>query len=525
MRINVPGLRGSTLGSVYDWNFTTTAQTALGGRQIDVPRGKVLGGTSALNYLCYDRAAVAEYDSWATVGNKGWDFKTMIAAMLKTETYTGPNDGDIHGTTGPIKNAYNRFIPKIYDTWKPTMNRLGVATTNGSMGGSPIGVSFQPTNIDTTNYTRSYSASAYLPLAGKNLEIKVNTRVAKVEFEMIEPGQPLKAIGVILDDGSLVAASKEVILSAGAVQTPGLLENSGIGQAKVLKAANITQYLELPGVGENFQDHPRISNSYKLKPENGKESVDPLIYDNQGAYASEQMALRLAGKPSWMDVTSTAYAFVNWKQIVGNDTALVDLAKANAGHAIDKAKLSYLADPTIPQVELVMENNYVGEKGYTNGSHLTIIATLMHPMSRGSVHVDPRAPRGKPVIDPAYLTHAHDVRALAESAKFARRIAETEPMRGLWTAEYEPGAETKTDEDWVAFARKAMLSFFHPVGTAAMLPEKDGGVVSDRLVVHGTRNLRVVDASVFPVMLSGHPQTAVYGIAEIAADMIIKGNM
>ena len=228
------------------------------------------------------------------------------------------------------------------------------------------------------------------------------------------------------------------------------------------------------------------------------------------------------------DLTSSAYSFVNWQQATANQTTnaeLVRLAQSDAGaspSAVDCKKLDFLQDPSVPALEIVMENNYVGEKGYPGGAFITIIATLMHPMSRGSVHISPKAPHS-PMIDPRYLSKAHDMLGLAEAAKFARRIAETEPMRSLWASEFEPGPEVKTDEQWRAFAQKAMLSFFHPVGTSAMLPEKDGGVVGPNLVVHGTVNLRVVDASIMPVILSAHPQTAIYGIAEIAAGKIIHG--
>lgn len=242
----MPGLRGSALGSAYDWNFTTVPQEYLDGRTVGVPRGKVLGGSSALNYLCYDRAAVAEYDAWGRLGNEGWSWNVMIDAMLRSENFTG-DDGDRHGRSGPIKTVYNRNIPKALDTWKPTMNKLGVPTNDRSLGGDPIGVMLQPTNIDSTRWTRSYGANSYLPLAGANLEVRANTRVARVEFAA---GKPLRATGVILDDGARIAAAKEVILSAGTVQTPGLLELSGIGQASVLGAAGVPLLYELPGASQ-----------------------------------------------------------------------------------------------------------------------------------------------------------------------------------------------------------------------------------------------------------------------------------
>ncbi|KAK5654738.1 hypothetical protein OQA88_7063 [Cercophora sp. LCS_1] len=523
LRITVPGMRGSGLGSIYDWNFTTTAQPHIANRTIDVNRGKVLGGSSALNYLCYDRAASAEYDAWGSLINntKQWNWDVMISAMLKSENFTG-EDGDQHGRTGPIRTTYNRIVPQILETWKPTLNKLGVPIRDGSsLGGKPVGVMYQPTNIDTTRYTRSNSATDYLPLAGANLEVRANTRVAKVEF--VPGSKPLKAAGVILEDGTKISAQREVILSAGAVQSPGLLELSGIGQSKILKAANITQSKDLAGVGENYQDHIRLSNVYRLK--DNYSSFDPMIYDSAGAFATEQMRLWLDNKVSWYDYTSSAYSFVNWG-LVGNTTQtnLTRLAKSHkASSVVDKKKIEFLSDPSVPQLEIIMESNFVGATPYPgSGNFATLISSVMHPMSRGSVHIDPASPLGKPIIDPRYLSHEYDIQALIEGAKFARRIAETKPMADIWAAEVEPGVGVQTETQWREFARGAMGSFFHPVGTCAMLPESDGGVVDAELKVYGTENLRVVDCSVIPVLLSAHIQTAAYGIAEVAAELIAR---
>jgi choline dehydrogenase-like flavoprotein len=525
LRINVPGMRGAGLASIYDWNFTSIPQENLQGRPIDINRGKVLGGSSALNYLCYDRAAAAEYDAWGELGNNGWGWKVMIEAMLKAENFTG-EDGDRHGREGPIRSTYNRVIPESLKTWKPTLNNLGVPTNDGgSLGGKPIGVMYQPTNIDTTHWNRSYSASSYLPFAGLNLEIRTESRVARVDFERKEQRKPLRATGVILEDGSKIMAREEVILSAGSIQSPGLLELSGIGQPGVLKAVGITPLLDLPGVGENYQDHIRTSNAYQLK--NNLTSFDPLIYENTGVFATEQLHLWLEGNYSWYDYTTSAYSFLNWGQVTTStsEAHLIKLAKKGArnnGSVVDQKKLEFLSDPSIPQLELIMESNYVGASRYPGGNFITLISSVMHPMSRGSVHIDPADPLGKPIIDPKYLTSEYDLQAVIEGAKYSRKIAQTEPMASIWEAEFEPGLDVQTDKQWREFALKAMGSFFHPVGTCAMLPKQDGGVVDSRLIVYGTSNLRVVDCSIMPVLISAHIQTAAYGIAEVAAELIIR---
>ncbi|KAF4441813.1 hypothetical protein F53441_11898 [Fusarium austroafricanum] len=524
VRINVPGMRGSILGSSLDWNFSSVAQPGLNGRSISVNRGKVLGGSSAMNFLCYDRAASAEYDAWGELGSPGWNWDTMIDGMKKSENFTG-NDGDVHGRSGPISSTYNRIVPDVLKPWQSTVKKLGVPINDeGSLGGSPVGVMFQPTNIDVTNYTRSYSANSYLPKAGPNLKVKTNTHVAKILFSSTK-SKGLVATGIALQDGSTIKARKEVILSAGSIQSPGLLEMSGIGQTEVLAKAGVKKLLDLRGVGENYQDHLRTSNTYILKE--GYESFDQMIFKPQGALAKEQFKLWLENKVSWYDYTSSAYAFLNWAQVSDQvQKNMSQLAKdgfATNGTVVDKKKLEYLSNPSIPQLELLLEANYVGAHGYPGAApnFITIFSSIMHPMSRGSVHINGQDSKGKPIIDLNYLNNEYDIQALIEGARFARKVAETKPLRSVWAAEFEPGLGKRTDaqlRDWVI---KTVNSFYHPVGTCAMLPKKDGGVVDSNLKVYGTKNLRVVDASIIPVQLSGHIQTAVYGIAETAAQKII----
>ncbi|KAJ0344024.1 hypothetical protein COL154_007734 [Colletotrichum chrysophilum] len=529
-KINVPGMKGSTLATKYDWNFTTVAQTNVNNRVFSVNRGKVLGGSSALNLMSYDRSAAEEYDSWEALGNAGWNWETMIAAMKKSENFTGINT-DTYGSegvgdSGPVKAVINRIIPEHQETWIPTMNTLGIKTNLESLGGNPLGVMYQPSSIDATHYNRSYSANAYVPIAGSNLEILSDTTVVKVNLDQV--GDEQQATGVTLQDGTVIAANKEVILSAGSIQSPGLLELSGIGQASVLNSSGIAQVIDLPGVGENLQDHLRIQSSYQLKPE--YTSFD--ILRSNTTYAAEQLALWNAGEVSLYDYTGSGYTFTTWAQALGNDSQMVALAKEAAGEdpsKVDAKKLEFMTNPAIPQLEVIFSDGYTGVKGYPASTSplfgkgfFTLIAAIMHPMSRGNIHINPADTTGKPIINPNYFAHEHDLEAAIQAIKYCRKIATTEPMASIWESEYEPGLDVvQTDEQWKEFALNTTLSIFHPVGTCSMLPKEDGGVVDANLKVYGTSNLRVVDASVIPLLVSAHVQTAVYGIAEIAAERII----
>jgi choline dehydrogenase-like flavoprotein len=402
------------------------------------------------------------------------------------------------------------------------LNQLGLVTNSESLDGHPVGVSTQPNNV-SPNYTRSY-APEYLKLTKDNLALKLETRVAKINFK----GKT--ATGVTLEDGTTIVARKEVILSAGSFQTPGLLELSGIGDETLLKRLGIPIVKNLPSVGENLSDHIRIQSSYQLKPE--YPSFDVLKNTTRAAI---ELAAYNAGQVSLYDYTASGYAYFPWN-IVSNATAVEfrNLVQSDTTltSAVDKIKKSYFSPPqsaTVPQLEVIFSDGYTGLKGYPAANSslfgigtFSLIGVVQHPLSKGYVHVSSRNISDKPAINPNYLSHPYDLQAAINLAKFMRKIASTEPLRDVWTEEYEPGQVVQTDEDWKKYALANTLSIYHPIGTAALLPEKDGGVVDSNLKVYGTQGLRVVDASIIPLLPSAHLQTLVYGIAEKAAEMIIK---
>ncbi|KAK3385845.1 GMC oxidoreductase [Podospora didyma] len=538
-RINIPGRKGSTLGTVYDWNFTTVPQAAVKNRVFNINRGKVLGGSSALNLMTWDRASVRDYNTWSELGNPGWTWQTMIAAMKKVETFAQSADYGTtgFGTTGPVKTVINRFIPEQQKTWIPTMNGLGIPLNKESLGGNPLGVMYQPSNIDSKAplWNRSYAANSYIPTARSNLQVVTGVRVAKVNLSKLPGKSTYTATGVTLQDGTVIKARNEIVLSAGSIQSPGLLELSGIGKASVLSAANVTQIIDLPGVGENLQDHIRIQSSYQLK--DNYTSFDILRYN--ATFTAAQLDLWRHGNYSMFDYTGSGYTYTNWKQALGASgaatlTTLAQQAVGSSTSVVDQKKLALLSDATVPQLEVIFSDGYTGVKGYPAATSplfgkgfFSLISVVMHPLSRGSVHITSSDISANPTINPNYLSNEHDIQAAIAAIKYTRKIANSAPMNALWTAEYEPGtaavpATGATDAQWRDFVLNTTLSIFHPSGTAAMLPRAKGGVVSPQLVVYGTSNLRVVDASVIPLLISAHIQTAVYGIAEIAADLLIQ---
>jgi choline dehydrogenase-like flavoprotein len=514
--INIPGKKGSTLGTKYDWNFTTTAQASVKNRTISQNRGKVLGGSSALNLMTYNRASKHEYNGFEELGNPGWNWKTFLEMMNKSLNFTS-KDTEWYGDAGvsengPLRGTINRFIPTHQAAWVPAMNSLGALTNKEYMDGDNLGVMYASSSIDPTHYNRSYSANAYLPLAGSKVTIMTETQVAKANLE--DFNGCFRATGVTLTDGTVITANREVIISSGSFQSPGLLELSGVGNSSILQAAGIEQLIDLPGVGENLQDHIRIQSSYQLNE--SFTSFDILRYNS--SYAASQLQLWLDGEVSMYDYTGSAYAFQTWNQTLGyGDSQLVNLARTvvgNSTHPADKKKLAWMSDPTIPQMEVIFSDGYTGVKGYPAASSslygsdfFTLIAAVMHPLSRGSVHIPSSDPLSKPIINPNYLSNPYDLAAAITAIKRCREIALTPPLRDLWVAEYEPGlGNVNTDAEWKDFVLNTTLSIYHPVGTCAMLPKEEGGVVDSKLKVYGTSNLRVVDASIVPVIVSAHLQ-------------------
>ncbi len=451
--------------------------------------------------MIWDRGSAKEYDGWEEVGNPGWGFQTMIQAMNKAENFTNPGapiytGSTGYGTEGPINAVVDRYRPAQQSTWIPTFKSFGITHNTDWLAGHNLGAAFHSSTIDPTHYNRSYSAVEYLPLAGPNLEVRTSTEVAKVNLEKSD-GRYV-ATGVTLMNGDVITARKEVIVSAGTIKSPAILELSGIG-GETLQAVGAEKVINLPGVGENLQDHPRIQLSFQLK--DNYTSFDKLKVDP--VYAAEQLALWKTGKLSAYDYAAGAFSYQNWSSIVGkHEESLVNAAKrvvaSSENNVVDKKKLEYLTDPqlsaTIAQAEFILSDGYSGVRGYpVKGDPLyakgftTIFAGLMHPLARGYVHINSSDASVNPVYNPAFASNEYDLRALVILAKYVRTIAQDPPFSTLWESEYEPREyKVQTNEQWKTYVLGNLNTFYHPVGTCAMLPRRDGGVVDPKLKVYGT---------------------------------------
>ncbi|RMZ72537.1 choline dehydrogenase [Pyrenophora seminiperda CCB06] len=528
--IYIPGLRGSTFGTAYDWSLPTVPQPFANNRTIIHRRGKVLGGSSALNLMVWDRATVKEYDAWEELGNAGWGWKNMYPAMLRSGNFQRQEGEAQYGSDGvgyggPIQYAMVEDPPPQLQACIPTLKNMGVRENLESLNGSNIGVMYQPGIYRVSNHTRSYSVD-YLALAGGNLVVMFNTTVEKVQLS--KDGS--KATGVVLANGKIIKANKEVVLSAGSLLSPKILELSGIGQRAILESAGIEPIIDLPGVGENLQDHIRTQSTYELKPH--IPGIDVLKYND--TRAAIELDLYRRNKTSLYRYVGSCYSFLKWAQTLSSTSAksLLHLAQQSASHSnpVDRKKLALITDPRLnaPDLEVLFSDGYTGTNGYPrNGTlgygknYVTIIVGVQHPLARGSVHINTSHPLAPPLIDPRYLSNAYDLQALVSAAKYMREIGNTAPFNDVWVKEFEPGKGVETDAQWEEYVRSNVGSFYHPLGTCAMLPRGEGGVVDAELRVYGVEGLRVVDASVLPMLVSAHIQTAVYGVAERGAEIMV----
>lgn len=535
-RIYTPGLRGTTFNTPLDWSLPTVPMVGANNRSIIHNRGKVLGGSSALNLLVWDRASKSEYDVWEKLGNEGWNWENMYEAMLGAENFQRPRANATAqygvegvGYGGPVQvGLLEDPVPEHLKAGPMTMQNLGVKTNLESLGGEVLGTMFQPAMQRFSNHTRSYAVD-YLPIAGGNLVVRCNSTVEKVLLD--QTSAPPKALGVLLTDGTRITATKEVILSAGSLLSPRILELSGIGQKSILKEAKINQIVNLPGVGENLQDHLRIQTTYELKP--SILGLDILKYNT--TRAAIELSNYRQNKTSLYQYAGSGYAFIRWSQALSpnSSTALHDLAvsSANTSNPIDNAKLTLLTalNGSAPDVEIVFSDGYIGTRGYPSNTttgyakqYVSLIAGVMHPLARGNVHINTSFPLANPVINPRFLSNAYDTQALIHAAKYTRKISQTPPFSDVWVKEYDPGNTVQTEHEWEKYVRDNVYTFYHPLGSCAMLPREEEGVVDKELKVYGVKGLRVVDASVIPVIISAHIQTAVYGIAERAARMVAR---
>ncbi|KDN65625.1 hypothetical protein CSUB01_11269 [Colletotrichum sublineola] len=526
-----PGASGFAPGTRYDWNLTSVPQTSLQGQTVNLTQGHAIGGSSTVNAMIFDRGMPSNYDAWAALGNTGWDFKALLPYFKKSESFTPAPpenaatygmtyDLACHGTEGPVQSSYLAWSHPNNTNFLDAMHGLGISTPI-DQGCNPLGAYLTTHSIDPRNQSRSSArTSHYDPILGRpNLSIATGQRVTKLLFDTSSTGPKAVAVEFSIGPGSTsqsVAARKEIIVAAGALNTPKLLQLSGIGPASVLSKYAIASIIDLPGVGSNLQDHPfgltlaSLSNGIP-----GNSDLDNATYDaEQGdLYYSKR-------KGRWTDTIAEALAFIPLLNFTTSDTAsrLLSTIDSTAAQFLPPGTDEAVAVGYQKQIEQILKmHNDASTAGmellYVDGGR-SVVNILMHPLSRGTVTINSSDPFLPPVIDPRYFSHPYDGQVLVESLRFNRRLLATGPIQALGATETLPGAATQSDEDILAFIKGITSTEYHYSGTCAMLPKAMGGVVDPELKVHGVDSLRVVDASIMPLIPSAHTQATVYAIAE-----------
>lgn len=487
--IHIPIGYGKTMfHKVLNWGYYTEPDPNMLNRRIYWPRGRTLGGSSAINGLIYIRGQRRDYDDWAAAGNPGWSWEDCLPYFRKLEN----NDlgaGPTRGTEGPLNATSIKTPHPLVEGLIGAAGALGLPHVTDFNSGDQEGVGYY--QLTTRNGRRCSTAVAYLrPARGRaNLRIETGAHAMAVLFE------GSRACGVrYRQDGQVrtLRARREVLLCAGALQSPQLLQLSGVGPAALLRRFGIGVVRDLPGVGENLQDHLQIR----------------LIYETRQPITTNDQLRTLHGR---------AAMGLQWLLFRGGPLA-VGINQGGLFCRVDPAS----ATPDTQFHFATLSADMAGGKVHPF-SGCTYSVCQLRPSSRGTVQLRGTDPFEAPTMQPNYLSTELDRRMTVAAVKYARRLAATEPLAGLMKREFRPGPDVRSDDEILHFCREYGATIFHPSGTAKMGPRSDPmAVVDERLRVHGVSGLRVVDCSIMPTLVSGNTNVPVVMVAERAADLILQ---
>jgi choline dehydrogenase len=477
--IRIPAAFSKLFKTAVDWDYSTEPEPHLYNRTLYWPRGKVLGGSSSINAMIYVRGNPADYDRWQALGNPGWGFAGVLPYFKRSE-HQERGSSEFHGVGGPIHVADPRCVNPLTRAFLAAASEIGIPSNSDFNGATQEGAGLY--QLTQKNAARCSAVDGYLrPALGRpNLTVLTGAHVARV---IIEDG---RASGVaFLRDGvpEVAHANAEVVLAGGAINSPQLLMLSGIGPASELKRLGIEVTQDLPGVGQNLQDHPMVSVGYLCTQ---KISLD----------GAETLANVLR------------YFIFKAGPLTSNVAEAGLFLKTRDG--LPTPDLQLLFGPAYYRA-----HGLVRRKEHCFGFGPTLIA----PESRGSISLRSSNPLDAPAIRANYLSTDADLRTMIEGVRLARRLAHCkafDPFRG---EELHPGPQAKSDDDMIGFLRNELETLYHPVGTCRM-GDDSLAVVDARLRVHGIARLRLVDASIMPRVPAGNTNAPVIMIAEKAADMI-----
>lgn len=478
----------------FNWMYETEPDPGLGRRAAHWPRGKVLGGSSAINAMVFIRGQPTDFDDWRAAGNPGWGWSDVLPYFRRLEDHpSGPSE--YHGAGGPVHvHDPAGEVHPLCGRFLAACTEAGIPATRDFNGPEAEGAGIWPVTI--RKGTRVSSATAYLRPASRraNLEVLLKAHVTRVLFS----GRRATGVRYLRAGVERTASARaEVILSAGAIGSAQLLEVSGVGDPAILDRYGIAVAAALPAVGNGLQDHVCVCYFYRSKVPTLNDELAPFFGKLKAAL---RYALRRDG-PLSMSVNQ-AGAFVRSRP---------DLARPNLHIYFNPA--SYNTTSRGQSRRLMNPDPYPG---------FLMSFNTCRPTSRGSVHIRSPDARAQPAIMPNSLATAEDVADVHEGARVLRRIARSRALAEVIESEVAPGAHIRSDEAVLEDFRQRAGSVFHACGTCAMGPDPTRSVVDPRLRVHGMAGLRVVDASVFPNVTSGNTNAPTLMVAEKAADLILE---
>ena len=467
-----------------DWRYKTEAQAGLNGRALNYPRGRILGGCTAINGMIYMRGQARDYDQWRQMGNPGWAWDDVLPYFLRSEDHVDGGDA-LHGAGGAWRVEGQRLHWNLLDAFRDAAEQAGIPKIADFNRGNNEGVSYF--QVNQRRGWRVSSATAFLRpvLSRKNLTVMTEAQAERVLLDgRRATGVALRRVGV----PGTVAARREVILAAGSIGSPQLLQLSGIGPGDLLRAHGIPVAHDLPGVGENLQDHLQLRLVFKV------ENVPTLNVRANSLFGRAAIALEYALKRS----------------------GPMSMAPSQLG-------LFARSDPSLETPDLQWHIQPLSLEKFGDPLHAfpAFTASVCHlrPQSRGHVRIVSPDPAAHPAIQPNYLAVEADRRAAVAGIRRTREIVGQPALAHYRPEEFKPGAALQTDADLARAAGDIGTTIFHPVGTARMGTDA-GAVVAPDLRVHGIAGLRVADASVMPTITSGNTSSPTIMIAEKAADLI-----
>jgi choline dehydrogenase-like flavoprotein len=481
--IRIPAAYSKLFKSALDWNFSTEPEPHLHNRRLYWPRGKVLGGSSAINAMIYIRGNRLDYDHWASLGNDGWSFADVLPYFKKSENQER-GASEFHGVGGPLCISDLRCVNPLTRFFLDAANELGFAANPDFNGAMQLGAGLY--QVTQKNGSRHSAADAFLKasMSRPNLHVLTATHATRILIENH------RAIGVeFARHGATetARAEREVILCSGAVNSPQLLLLSGIGPADELARIGIRVIHNLPGVGKNLQDHPMVSAGYLC--------TKPITLQGADSLRNLLQYFVLKRGPLTSNVAE-AGIFINTR----NDSPTPDL--------------QILFGPVY-----YVNHGFEKIKEHAFGFAPTLIA----PESRGEITLRSANPLDAPAIRANYLACESDLRVMMEGLRTVLRLAESKPFDAFRGARLHPAPQASTDSHFAEFLRNNLQTLYHPAGTCKMGSDSMA-VVDSRLRVRGIERLRVADASIMPRVIAGNTNAPAIMIAEKAADMIRADN-